>query len=321
MASRLKKYTGELDTVFSKYYEINALSDKLQMPNLLKPLFYIDSNNKSFIESYFIDRISNNESQESVFDDTEHFFNAFVRFFFDSLELKATLNHLNSVNISSINDAITHLPIPLELKLSIPTILFNIQSSKELLTNTINSYYDVLKRYYAKNTKSISQIQSIICDEFSFELLSKSVNTTPQALRKSTYCISFLNPWTYQSITRVHDTLFILGKSFSDVISYNASDSLIDLDSVALLLTNDYIRKICEVLVQHGEMTSAELARALHITQTGISRHISKMKSCGIILISRTTNTSIYYKLNMKYNELGQQIVYDYMNKMININL
>ena len=60
-------------------------------------------------------------------------------------------------------------------------------------------------------------------------------------------------------------------------------------------------------LLMHGDMCVCEIEESLNMTQSNVSRHLTALKSCGILESYKKAQWA-YYKINDKFKEENQNL-------------
>lgn len=188
-----------------------------------------------------------------------------------------------------------------EVKLQIALLFGNYPYALALLVKHLQLLYKQIDALYSAHENEIAHAAEEMQQRRNLTLYEQVYTQfTSKAFRKE---LPF-----YNSISLLHSLLFYLasnGTSYLLISGIQHEDALRfatrqndDLRSILLAIGNDTRLSILKVLSEQGEMTSADVARALGIAPSAAFTHMDILFQKGILSFVRRQGLRMFYKIN-----------------------
>ena len=135
-------------------------------------------------------------------------------------------------------------------------------------------------------------------------------------LENQVYTVCYLNQYIVASYCTNHKYIFILGSDWPVLISQALDYHHVSMQSIMNSLGHSTKVEIVNEL-RKKDMTISQLARALQLARTSISRYVEDLLDELVIVKSRKSGPEIYYRLNVTYLRYAKDTFNQFLDQVI----
>ena len=309
-----------------RLYHYNNFRTTSRVPNppeCLFPLFYTDGRKCCVLTAYF----------DKYFD----YFNDTIESFYSMLLNKSQLkkfvmafyfdNHFNEKELQKLCLSEG------ETVLKAATILSEIVDIKyytemfyhfsRLVDATIEFFHQLIpliQAYHSKRkTETADTLQNFISvdnQRFVRKSLIKNDKGDSIKLENQVYTVCYLNQYIVAYYCPNIKYIFVLGIDWHMLISQVLDYHHVTMQSIMTSLGHPTKVEIVNEL-RKGDMTISQLARALSLARTSISRYIEDLLDELVIIKARKSGAEIYYRLNATYLQHAKNTFIQFLDQAI----
>ena len=154
-----------------------------------------------------------------------------------------------------------------------------------------------------RKTEALDTLQKFMVNDIQLLVKKrrlKSDDSHEVQLEKQVYSVCHLNQYIVADFCIDKKYIFILGIDWSMMISKALTYTHVTMQSIMNSLGHPTKVEIVNEL-RKKDMTISQLARALHLARTSISRYVEDLLDELVIIKSRKSGSEIYYRLNSTY--------------------
>lgn len=292
---------------FYHYHNLRSTTHVPDPPDCLLPLFYYDNHRYSVLTAYF-DKHFNYFSDTladfySMLRDKSKFKKFVMDYYFHDTFNEKELQKLCLSEGETVLRAAETLSQIIEIKYHSALFYhFNemVDTAVEFLTQLIPFIQTYHSKRKAETTETLDKFMAVDNQRLARKSLIKNDGDCIVNLENQVYTVCYLNPYIIASFRIDRKYIFILGIDWSMMISKALTYTHVTMQSIMNSLGHPTKVEIVNEL-RKKDMTISQLARALHLARTSISRYVEDLLDELVIIKSRKSGSEIYYRLNSTY--------------------
>lgn len=308
---------------FFHYNNLRSTTRVPDPPDCLLPLFYYNNHRCSVLTAYF-------GKHFNYFSDTIADFYSMIRdksrfrkfvmdyYFRDDFNDKELQKLCLSEGETVLRAAETLSKI-IEIKYH-STLFYHFNEMVDTAIEFFTQLFPFIQTYHSKRKAETAEAldKFILLDNQ--RLVRKSLIKNDEDcivnLENQVYTVCYLNPYIIASFRIDRKYIFILGIDWSMMISKSLKYTHVTMLSIMNSLGHPTKVEIVNEL-RKKDMTISQLARALHLARTSISRYVEDLLDELVIVKSRKSGSEIYYRLNSTYLRYAKNTFDQFLDQTI----
>lgn len=292
-------------------------------PDCLFPLFYIGPYRPCVLNAYFnsyCDYFNGTiENFYSKLLDKSKFKKFVMNYYFSDKFDEKELQRLYLSEGETVLRAATILSHDVDIKYYMDMFYhFNdlVDTTIEFFTQLIPFIQAYHSKYKSEAFASIEKFMSVDTQRLVRKSLIKEDENSDVKLNNQIYTICFINPYIIASYCANKQYIFILGINWPMTVSQALDYHHVTMQSIMNSLGHPIKVEIVNEL-RKKELTISQLARALQLARTSISRYVEDLLDELVIIKSRKSGSEIYYRLNITYLRYAKCIFDQFLDQTI----
>ncbi len=302
--SAIQEYAGKCDVELMSYC-YSQIREKIEPPELLRPLFFSGTVRTSAIAEFFSSKIS------FLHDNIDDF----ISKLFSNIDViyQITINKISSDSENENNrllpsvapakylEALNNLKMDDSFKLQVSLLLGNFNYAMSLFADLLRKVYTYVDALHGKYQKEIMREFERVQSEENLKLYEEKLQISIAEPDKITVSIALLNPLLILGPGFGENSTFMLvGLKHEAELDDSYEIGTVSLTEFLVACGNELRIKILDSVCENGEMTLSQISKLLSASPATVVRHIEVLVDAQMLQISRREGLQIFYKINAK---------------------
>ncbi len=309
------------DTEFMKHC-FSQIDDKIELPELLRPLFCTGAVQTNPISEFFATEIDflHDSIDDFIYrlsSNIDIIYQNTIDKIFNNSEKEKNNRILPSVAPAKYLEALDSLKEDDSFKLQVSLLIGNFNYAMLLFTGLLKQVYSYVDTLHSKYQKEIGKEFERIQSETNLKLYEKTLQHPITAPDKTVVSISLLNQFMILGPGfEQNSTVILVGLKHEEVLEDSFEISTVTLTDFLIACGNELRIKILDSVSENGELTLSQLSKMHDTSPATMVRHIEVLVNAQILQISRREGLQIFYKINVRLFRYMKNHVENFINKM-----
>ncbi len=302
--SLTRECADECDVEFMSYC-YSQIREKIEPPEILRPLFFPGSVRTNAISEFFADRI--NFLHDTIDD--------FIVKLLSNIDViyQITVNKIFNISDNDNNrilpsvapakylEALNNLKMDDSFKLQVSLLLGNFNYAMSLFADLLKKVYTYVDALHGKYQKEIEKEFKKMQSEANLKLYEETLPYSIENADSTVVSIALLNQYLILGPNFEENmTTILAGLKHDEMLKEKYEICTTSLTQFLIACGNELRIRILETICENGELTLSQIAKILDASPATVIRHMEVLVDAQILQISRREGLQIFYKINAK---------------------